>query len=213
MKNIVQKGVLSAVLFALVGFTVPASAQPKIGVVEMRKVFDGFYKTKQADAALKEEGNDLEKERADMVDNYRKRDEERNKLIEKANDQSLSPEERDRSKVAADRKLLELKDLEKTVDEFDRAARTKQMEKKRLRWDAIVGEIRAAINAKAKAEGYTMILDTAGESLNNTPVVLYTNGSNDLTEAILATLNAAAPASATKTDTKPVDAKPAAAKP
>ncbi len=211
MKNIIQKSILAAVLFSLAGFALPAMAQPKIGLVDMRKVFDGFYKTKQADAALKDEGAELEKERADMVDNYHKREDEWKKLIEKANDQSLSAEERDRSKQASERKLLELKDLEKTVDEFDRAARTKQLEKKRLRWDAIVSEIRAAIDGKAKTEGYTMVLDTAGESLNNTPVVLYNNGGNDMTDAILAQLNAAAPA-ATKPDAKP-DAKPADAVP
>ena len=38
-----------------------------------------------------------------------------------------------------------------------------------------------------------MVFDTAADSINQTPVILYSNGENDLTEAVLAQLNIGAP--------------------
>jgi Skp family chaperone for outer membrane proteins len=49
------------------------------------------------------------------------------------------------------------------------------------------------VNAKAKAAGYSLVFDTASESFNKTPVVVYANGENDLTTNVLAQLNANAP--------------------
>lgn len=42
--------------------SVPALAQTKIGAVDMRKLFDGYWKTKQAQAQLTERQTSLAKE-------------------------------------------------------------------------------------------------------------------------------------------------------
>ena len=48
---------------------------------------------------------------------------------------------------------------------------------------------------RSKAGGYALVIDTSAQTpaMTPTPVVLYTNGQNDLTEEILSQLNAAAP--------------------
>ena len=75
----------------------------------------------------------------------------------------------------------------------------------------ILTEIRNTVNAKAKAGGYALVMDTAAESVNNTPVILFTNGENDLTDAVLSQLNAGAPLETPKpaetTDGKKKDEK------
>lgn len=172
--------------------SIAAHAETKIAVIDLRKVFDGYYKTKQADANLKDEATDKEKERKEMVDNFRKGEEEYKKMLDKSNDQAISAEERDKAKQSAEKKLLELKELEQTIATFERSARAALGEKQRRKRDAILDEIRTAINAKAKLGGFTLVLDTAAESVNNTPIVLFNNGENDLTTPILADLNATA---------------------
>ena len=59
--------------------------------------------------------------------------------------------------------------------------------------EKILGAIRDIINAKAKATGYSLVIDVAAESVNQTPVVMYNNGDNDITGAVLKELNASAP--------------------
>ena len=68
--------------------------------------------------------------------------------------------------------------------------------------DNILGEIRTVINNKAKAGNFSMVIDYAAESINKTPVVMYNNGENDITQAVLAQLNASAPAVSGKPEDK-----------
>jgi hypothetical protein len=49
-----------------------------------------------------------------------------------------------------------------------------------------------------------MVLDTAAETINKTPVFLYTTGENDITDAVLLQLNSNAPAELPKTEEKPL---------
>jgi outer membrane protein len=180
-----------------------AFAQGRIGTVDLRRLFDNYWKTKQADAALKDRAADLDKEYKGLRDEYAKSKEDLQKLIASANDLAVSDAERDKRKKTADGKLKDLKDTEETIVQFEKQARTTLDEQRRRMRDNILGEIRTLVNAKAKSGGFTLVIDIAAESANNTPVVLYTNGENDLTPAILDQLNLGAPAEPAKPAEKP----------
>jgi outer membrane protein len=201
MKKFVSLVVITAGWLALAG--VAPAADQKIGTVDLRKVFDKYYKTIQSTASLKLEAADMEKERKQMVDNAEKHKDEWQKLIDKANDQAVSSEERDKSKKAAEEKYVELENDKQSITEFNRVAASRLQEKERQRRDDIVKEIRQILNADAKAAGYTMVLDPSGESANMVPVVLYTNGQNDLTDALIKELNSTAPPGALDTNSAP----------
>src|SRR5947207_2771691 len=66
-----------------------AEAQ-KVATINLRKVFESYYRTKQADATLKEQAAELEKETKTMLDEFHKREEKYKKLLDGANDQALS---------------------------------------------------------------------------------------------------------------------------
>jgi hypothetical protein len=51
------------------------------------------------------------------------------------------------------------------------------------------------------------VFDTAAESANNTPVLLYSNNENDMTDAVLAQLNVGAPPETPKSEEKPAEKK------
>src|SRR5215213_8667779 len=97
--------------------TLGAQAQTKIGLIDLRKVFDSYYKTKQADAILKDEMNELAKQREEMITSLKKGEEEWKKLLEKSNDQSLSADERAKSKQTAEKKLIGLREDEQTLQQ------------------------------------------------------------------------------------------------
>jgi len=191
MKRLVKKTLLIATIASL--FVCSAQAQGKVGIIDLRKVFDEYYKTKQATASLKVEVADLDKQIKDMTDDLKKGEEEWKKLLDKSNDQAITAEEREKNKQAAQKKLVELKDLEQTATQFQRSNKARLDERNRRKRDAILQEIRDVVNAKAKAAGYSMVIDTAASSINDTPIVMYNNGENDVTESVLSQLNAAAP--------------------
>lgn len=187
-----------------------AQAQMKMGTIDLRKVFDGYWKTKQSDGTLKERAADMEKEHKNMLEDYKKAREDYQALVTSAADQAVSQDERDRRKRSAEEKLRYLKDQEDTITQYERTARQTLDEQRRRMRDTILGEIRTIVNAKSKAGAFSMVVDVAAESFNNTPVVLFTNNENDITDDVLKELNATAPADAGKAEpVKATESKPA----
>jgi Skp family chaperone for outer membrane proteins len=197
MKKILPLMAVAAAAFGLGSIWSPANpgvpAEQKIATVDLAKVFEKYYKTVRSTLALKQEASDMQKERKDMVDAEQKEESEWQKLIDKAEDQALSPEERARSKTAATEKLREVKSAGQTIQEYDRASTARLREKERQRRDDIVKEIRSVLDADAKAGGYTLVLDVSGESANMAPIILFSSGVNDLTDSLIQELNAGAP--------------------
>ncbi|HKS38649.1 MAG TPA: OmpH family outer membrane protein [Verrucomicrobiae bacterium] len=192
---------LSAAVMTLAAALVTAAsaqAQTKIAIIDLKKVFENYWKRNVADAQLKERAADFEKVRKGFVDEFQKADEEYKKLMEGASDQAVSTDERDKRKTAAEKKLREINEIKQTLQLHDQNSReTLGTQTRRMR-DKILGEIREVIDSKAKSGGYSLVVDTAAETPNLTPIVLYDNGQNDLTDDVLAQLNAGAPAGAIK---------------
>ena len=202
MMNLLRR-VLAGLLLSSV-LSGSAMAQNRIATVDLRKVFDGYWKKRQAEAALKERQTDMEKEDRNMVDDYKKVKDDYQSLLSSANDQAVSSEERDKRKSAAEEKLRRMKEMEDSIASYERQARTTIGEQSQRMRSNILTEIRNVVNSKAKAAGYFMVIDTAAESINSTPVFLYITAENDITDAVLQQLNSTAPADALKEE-KPTD--------
>lgn len=170
-----------------------AAEAQKIATIDLRKVFDGYWKTKQADAKLKEDAGELEKDRKVMVDQFQKNEEKYNKTVEGAKDLAISPAERDKRKKDAENELIGLRDLKGRIEQFDATSRAQLQEKQRRIRDNILTEIREMVKIKVKTAGYTLVIDSAAETSNGTPVLLYTGGGDDLTDPVLKELNINAP--------------------
>jgi outer membrane protein len=191
MKSMFLRSILAAVCLAV---AVPAQADTKVGIISLKKVFDGYWKTKQADTQLKDRAAEFDKQRKDMIESYQKSNEEYKKLLDSAGDQAVSTDERDKRKKSAETKLREIQEIESQVSQFDRTARANLNEQQRRMRDSILREIQEVIATKAKAAAYSIVLDTAAESINNTPILVYNNGENEITEDVLRQLNISAPA-------------------
>ena len=177
-----------------------AVAQGRVATVDVKRIFDGYWRTKQAAANLKEQAADMDKERKGFVDDYNKARGDYQKLLDSANDSLITGEERDKRKASAEKKLLEIRELEQTVQQYDRQATSTMQEKNRRMRDNILRDIREVVNSKARAANYGLVIDTAAEGASGTPVIIYSSGENDLTEAVLTQLNSTAPAELPKTE-------------
>ncbi len=185
----------------LAGFlSLSAYGQSRIATIDLGKVFENYWKTKQAQNIVKERRADIEKEFNNMVQDRKTAREEYDKLMVDANDPAVSAEEREKRKRAAEDKLKYLRDQEEVMQQYQRqAAVTIEEQTKRLR-ENILTEIRTIVTARAKSAAYSLVIDSAAESVNRTPVVLYNNNEHDLTQDVLKELNATAPASDSKPD-------------
>src|SRR5438477_9879072 len=96
--------VLAAVLL-----TGPASGQAKIGLIDLQKVFDGYYKTKAADALIQDQKADFLKQKKTLLEQYEKAGNDYKKALDDSNNQAVSADEREKRKKGAETSLLEVK--------------------------------------------------------------------------------------------------------
>ena len=119
MKNL-RLTILTVVLLAATAFS--ASAQTKLATVDLKKIFNGYWKTKQADAALATRTTELRKQLKDMADGLEKAQTDYKQLLDQANDPAISLEERVKRKQAADDKEREIASTKTSLEQFQRQA-------------------------------------------------------------------------------------------
>ena len=198
--------ILSLVLS--LAFAGTASAELKIGSVDMKKIFESYWRTKEAETKMSETRAVLKR---DLDERMEKRKELQDQ-IEKLNDEVKKPE---LSKEKATAKAKEREDKIGEWQNMMRELQAYQMEKEKQLADqtlrirnGIVDEIRKVVDDKVKSVGYDLVFDTSGNSINNVPVILYAKESYDFTKEIIEKLNADRPKSSTPPE-KPAEAPPA----
>jgi Skp family chaperone for outer membrane proteins len=154
----------------------------------MKKLFNSYYKTKMATTALDKKKVDLRKEIKDMADGLDKAKTEYKQLLNQANDQAISTDERDRRKQLAADKAREVNDSQVAIEQFQRQAEAQLGEQSQRMSQGLVGEIQKAVSDKAKAGGFTLVVNSA-----NPEAVVYASQDNDITDSVLGQLNAGAP--------------------
>lgn len=186
MKNLRYTILTIAILVATVA---SVSAETKIATVDMKKLFNGYYKTKLAQSSLEGRKTELRKEIKDMADGLEKANADYKQMLNQANDQAISADERDKRKQASLDKAKEINNSRSAIEQFQRQAEAQLADQSQRMSANLVTEIQKAVADKAKAGGYAVALDSASVP----QVVVYSNGDNDITAAVLSQLNAGAP--------------------
>jgi len=187
-----------------------ALAQGKVGVINLTKVFDEFWRTKQADIQIKDRLSEFEKMGQSMYDDYKKANEEFGKQIEAANDPALSKEESEKRRKDLDKKRKDIKEMENNIKQFQGNSQRALMEQRGRVRESILRDVRGVIEEKSKAGGYNTVLDVSAQSANGTPVVIFTTlagGESDLSDSVAKALAATAPPDSAKTDAPKTEAK------
>ena len=171
-----------------------AQADVKVGTIDMKQVFDTYYKTKDAEGKINEARTQAKKELDERLDSFNKAQEEAKKLNEEANKPELSAAAKaDKSKLLNE-KLQALGALQREIQEFQQT-RERQLSEQSVRSrNSLVEEINKVIGDKVKAAGYDIVLDKSGQSLNAVGVVIFSRDSFDFTNDVVNELNKSKPA-------------------
>ena len=171
-----------------------AQADIKVGTIDMKQVFDTYYKTKDAEGKINEARTQAKKELDERLDSFNKAQEEAKKMNEEANKPELSAAAKaDKSKLLNE-KLQALGALQREIQEFQQT-RERQLSEQSVRSrNSLVEEINKVIGDKVKAAGYDIVLDKSGQSLNAVGVVIFSRDSFDFTNDVVTELNKSKPA-------------------
>ena len=185
-----MKRILAALVLALTMTAAGArAAELKIAVIDMQKTFQEYEKTKTIEIKLnqqmevfKEYSNQLNQQYQNLRKQYESaRDDSQNIAY------SAAERENKRQKAQQLYESLKLKEQEMTSYTESRKTQIRDMYTK-LRGE-VVDEIHKAVHNKAVLEGYTIVLDQSGESLNDVGFVIYFQPGLDITDAIIQDLN------------------------
>ena len=161
----------------------------KIGTVDMKKVFESYYKTKDAESKINEARNNAKKELEDRLDSQKKAMDEVQKMNQEIENPALSKEAKEAKTKTRDEKIADLRTMDRENSEF-RANREKQLQEQSVRMrSGIVDEINKIVDAKVKAESFDLVFDKSGPSLNGVPIVLYARDSYEFTNDVITALN------------------------
>ena len=173
-----------------------ASADLKVAVIDLGKTFDGYYKTKEANAKLQEKGAAEQKDFQAQVANYQQMGTEAEQLNKAATDPTLSEAARADKTKAFEAKKQDLINMQNKLQEM-KVELTREIEEEKFRrHKEIVDEITKVINDYSGPQGFDMVIDKSSESASSgVPIVLYNSSKlTDITATILTQLNASAPA-------------------
>ena len=190
----------------------PAQAQMKVGVVDMNKVFSDYYKTKDAETRINEARGAAKKEMDDRMEARNKMLEEINTLNKDMENKSIGAAAAQEKSKQRDDKIAEVRNLEREITEF-KNTRERQLQEQAVRMrNGIVEEIMKIVNDRQKTDGYDLVFDKSGSSLNGVPLILFAKDGMDFTNEVVTALNKTKPAAAAAAATPKADApaKPAA---
>ena len=194
MKSLIRISLLCA---ALVAFAAPSAVQAqgmKVGIVDMKRVFAEYYKTKDAEKKVNDGKAAAKKELDERNAKYKQLLGEYQELAKLIRDPAISEELRETKKKEAQDIAAEAKSLEREMAEF-RARREKQLQEQVIRMrKGILEEIRLVVEEKSKTDGYDLVFDKSGLGMNGVPFLLHSKNAIDFSNEIIADLNKDAPA-------------------
>ena len=166
----------------------------KVVTVDMQALFKEFHQTKSTMAKFEEEKSRVEKDRDDRVASLKELEKQIDALKKQESDPSVADAKKQAIFSERQAKQQQFDGLRKELEEFLQRKQRALTEQMQLRMKSILEEIRAKVQKHAEAEGYDYVLDKTGTSASQVPILLYTKDATDITEVLLKTINAGAPA-------------------
>jgi len=195
---------INAIAMTLAATTMAVAAAPRIALIRVKEIYAGLPATAALQQEIKTEREEIMKDQ--RADTLRKIITELQGLQAKLSDKTNPPDEETSRKLARSYEITrqEAQSLQNEFETF-RSEREKQINRKMVSgMRATLDHITEISRKIAKEQGFDIVLDASGETNTSVPFVLYQKNALDLTGAVKAALQDAAPG----TTTAPAPAKP-----
>ena len=188
-----RKTALCVALFSL--FCAVLAAETKIAVIDMDQIFQSYYKTKIADSTLKQQAEIYKAWVKKLNESLTKLEEEFKVVRDASQNIALSASERETKRFEAQKKYREVREKQVEIEQYtaEKTQQYKQLETQKR--DAILEEIAKEVKRRATLEGYVLVIDKSGKTLNGIPALIYFSPSIDITDPVLTELNRGNPES------------------
>lgn len=197
---------ITTLAFAAAAAGLPAQPALKIVTVDIAKIFDAHYTTKEKMAQLseaeKKAQEDLEamnKERAALAEQYKE-------ALDKSKNTLLTADARTSAEQEAQKKLDEINRKSTEMQNFFQNVRSSLQQRRTSFQSLLLEEISKKVTEIGKRKGATLVVDRTGPGLLGIPPIIYADAAYDITDEVIAEIEKERPAT-------PAGATPAAAAP
>ena len=182
-------------LFLAVGLNLShnLNAATAIGVISLEKVYNGYWKTDVENKKLKTKQEEALERIKKLEESLRKEGTVLGNMIKAMQDPRLAAAERSKRQQQVQTKQKELQQMQDAIRGFrERTQKDLELDMRKAR-EQIMEEIQQIVSAEAKKRKLNLVLDHAARSAAIAPIVIFTDGENDLTEQVLRQLNLSDP--------------------
>ena len=183
---------LTVMILVGVGGTLSAE-NPRIGTVDMQRLFKEYYRTNEAQQRFNLEYANIQKEVNERIDAIGQLSLKMKKLegeiLNSELADSLKKQKKDEFGILMQkRRLIEAEKVQFEEQEKSKIARLKQAS-----MQGIMTEIRQRVIGFSEREGYDFVFDKSGKNTNQVTFFIYLKDARDITSTVLAELNKLAP--------------------
>ncbi len=170
-------------------------ADIKVGLVDLRKAFADYYKSKDASTTLQSHVSEAKEQINERFAKYKALMDEIQKLDKERTDPVLSADARNKKDAEFRNKAQELRSLEQDINEFKGRRQAQIDEEQRQQAKGIYDEIVKVVNDKAALAGFDLVLDKSNVGIGGVPFLVYskTGAVIDFTAEVIVELNKNAP--------------------
>ena len=182
-------------LFLAVGLNLgyTLNAATAIGVISLEKVYNGYWKTDVENKKLKTKQEEALDRIKKLEESLRKEGTVLGNMIKAMQDPRLAAAERSNRQQQVQTKQKELQQMQDAIQGFrERTRKDLELDMRKER-EQIMEEIQQIVSTEAKKRKLNLVLDEAARSAAIAPIVIFTDGENDLTEEVLRQLNLSDP--------------------
>ena len=182
-------------LFLAVGLNLgyTLNAATAIGVISLEKVYNGYWRTDVENKKLKTKQEEALDRIKKLEESLRKQGTVLGNMIKAMQDPRLAAAERSNRQQQVQTKQKELQQMQDAIQGFrERTRKDLELDMRKER-EQIMEEIQQIVSTEAKKRKLNLVLDEAARSAAIAPIVIFTDGENDLTEEVLRQLNLSDP--------------------
>ena len=182
-------------LFLAVGINLSQNlnAATAIGVISLEKVYNGYWRTDVENKKLKTKQEEALDRIKKLEESLRKEGTVLGNMIKAMQDPRLAAAERSKRQQQVQTKQKELQQMQDAIQGFrERTRKDLELDMRKQR-EQIIEEIQQIVSNEAKKRKLNLVLDSAARSAAIAPIVIFTDGENDLTEEVLRQLNLSDP--------------------
>lgn len=168
-------------------------AATAIGVISLEKVYNGYWKTDVENKKLKTKQEEALDRIKKLEESLRKEGTVLGNMIKAMQDPRLAAAEQSKRQQQVQTKQKELQQMQDAIRGFrERTQKDLELDMRKAR-EQIMEEIQQIVSTEAKKRKLNLVLDEAARSAAIAPIVIFTDGENDLTEEVLRQLNLSDP--------------------